>query len=62
MRHYIANLTLESDYIKVCIIGENPTTQPLKTLRTYLRDINREQAHKAVDEYFDESEKMVKND
>ena len=62
MRHYIANLTLESDYIKVFIIGENPTTQPLKTLRTYLRDIHREQAHKAVDEYFDVFEKMVKND
>jgi hypothetical protein len=62
MRRYITNLTLESDYINMYIIGEPPATQPLKNLRTYLRDINREQVHTAVDEYFDEFEKMVKNE
>lgn len=59
MRIYRSRLTIESDSIDVNELGKDYNTLPIKSIRLYLNDVNRVQAHTAVDKYFDEFEKMV---
>ena len=61
MNLYITRLTLESELIDMRIFGQR-REYPVKHLDTRRIEVDRKTAHMAVDKYFDEFEKMVKDD